>query len=139
MWTQLFFLYNIITLIIASSISAKLKDISEVNNVVYLNNIIIALSVSMVSVVVGLEVGHSFGCSSANRVDFNLYSSIILIIITLIMEAMFIALVSSSQYKNCPADVKNLSVLALTLNSIGILAGGAFIAYPMIQKENERY
>jgi hypothetical protein len=129
MWTQLFFIYNFISLAIASSVSVKTKDIVGAETIKYLNTIILLICVSLVTMLVTTTLTRQYACDGVRSgLDFNFYSGVTMLILNIVLEGMYIAIVSNSNFGMLPNDVKSLLTAALVLNSLGT-AGGAFYLF----------
>lgn len=155
MWNKIFFLYSIAILVISASILTKLKDADDnVKNIKYLNVILMASSLSLIALSVGIMLGQSsYVCAAKNAKigDYSIYSALALLVFSLFIEGLLIAIVSSPEFKNLPnaftgkdssgkaltnygAEVKDLFTASLIVNSVGLVGGIAFVVYPNLRK-----
>lgn len=134
MWTLVAFAYNVISLAISSAASIKLRNLKSVEKVTYINNIALIVSAVAVTAAVVTYLTLKLGCERAHEnIQFGYYSVIILTILGLFVEAIYIAIVSNSEFKNCPKDVQNLFTVALVVNSLGAAGAIGFTVHKAIK------
>lgn len=139
MWNNLFFLYSVVVMIMSGVVNAKLANVSGAENIKYLNNIVLAMSVALSSLVVGLVIGQSsYVCAQRKNIKVhNGVSQAALLVLALVMEGLLIAMVSDPEFKNLTAlnaESHSVIIAMLVLNSLGIIGGIMFVAYPQFRE-----
>lgn len=134
MWELIFLIYIILSLSFTASISLQLKDKDGVQNVSYYNNILLLVTVALLSMLVTFYLTAKEVCGARAYGNYSKNAIIALIAFSLFMLVLAIAMTSSSQFKNCPAGAKRAIITNLVLNVIFILTGFGYFA-----KTNLRY
>jgi hypothetical protein len=132
MWTVVFFIYTLIYLVISSMVSIKLRNVPMTNAVNYLNDIMLLITVALLSSTITLTFTLSDICLTTRPVNYVFYAVLVLIVLNVALNIISIMMVSNSQFKNCPQDVRSLIIASLTFNLAGTVGG---ITYGIIQSE----
>ena len=115
-------------MILSGVVSTNLSEVSA-KNIKYYNEIILAVSIAMSALIVGIAIGKHNCSSSSSSMDFNVYARALLIAFSLVMEGFLIYIVAHSEFAGVPDSVRNLIITMLALNSVGLVGGGAYFIW----------
>lgn len=146
MWNEIFFVYGVALMVVSGLVESKLKDADDsVNDIKYLNSILLSLSVAMTSLITGIVLGR-YGLCKSDSNSFSVYASVVLLIFSLIIEGILISIVSNKQFSAIKtafgkdtaggSDIRAYILSLLSVNSISMVLVLIGIIYP---KKTKRY
>ena len=133
-WKLILFLYLAANVTLVSVLSAKMKDVPNIDNIKYWNSILLVISIELLTAfttyyatVGGLAPGSTIQTAGESKV--HTYSGVLLIIFAIAMVTVTSMMIGSSDYAACPQDIKNWIIATLTVNIVLIVLAIAYMVY----------
>lgn len=123
MWELVFIIFAIASLSISAAVSLSLKDSPDVQNVAYLNNVILVISTAVLTAIVTFALTARHVCNVTVYGSYSFYAVVALIVFSIATLIFSIMMVSNRQFAQCPARAKTLIIVGLTLNIAFIIFG----------------
>ena len=131
MWIIIFFMYALLYLAISSLVSLKLKNVENVQNIVYINDIILLVTTALLASTLTMSFTINGICERTSHVNYAMYAIITMVILNVILNILSAIMISNPQFKNCPVGVSALLSAGFILNLAGT-AGGIVYALSLI-------
>ncbi len=125
-------------MILSGVVTSKLATVATPKTK-YLNDIVMSLSIALAAFVVGILFGRASCAKTTCRSleSFSVFSQVALLIFALVVEGFLIAMLGNAEINEtsptAAKEAKTIITIMLVINSIGVLGGIAFVAWPQLR------